>query len=93
MRVIGSTLRVIALIALASCSIVDHGPSVDGVSQQDATDIDRAVRVEKHAQKVERISRWPDGHITVETDAGDFEVRRSGKRWKFDEVIITGKRT
>lgn len=93
MRVVILTLSVIAAVVLASCSAVEQGPSIEGVSREEAADIDRAVRAEKHAQRVDSIDRWPDGGITVETDAGDFKARRVGKRWKFDEVIITGKRT
>jgi hypothetical protein len=92
MRVVVSTLSAIAAAGLASCSTVDHGPSIEGVSHEEAADIDRAVRAEKHAQRVDSIHQWPDGGIVVETNAGDFEARRVGKRWKFDEVIITGKR-
>jgi hypothetical protein len=93
MRVAISTLTVIAATVLTSCSTVEHDPSIEGVSHEEAADIDRAVRAEKHAQKVESIHRWPNGGIIVETDAGDFEARPVGKRWKFDEVIITGKKT
>ena len=93
MRAAIVTLSAIAATALVSCSTVEHGPSVEGVSREEAADIDRAVRAEKHAQKVESIHRWPNGGIIVETDTGDFEARRVGKQWKFDEVIITGKKT
>src|SRR5437763_17083687 len=85
-------LSAIAVAVLASCSTVQNGPSIEGVSHEEAADIERDVRAEKYAQKVESIHRWPNGGIIVETDAGDFEARRVGKRWKFDEVIITGKR-
>jgi hypothetical protein len=93
MRVAISMLSAIAATVVSSCSTVERGPSIEGVSHEEAADIDRAVRAEKHAQNVESIHRWPSGSVIVETDAGDFEARRVGKRWKFEEVIITGKKT
>ena len=93
MRFVMSTLSAIAAAVLSSCTTVAQGLSIEGVSREQAADIERAVLAEKHAQKVESIRRWPDGSIIVETDAGDFKAQRVGRLWRFDEVIITGKRT
>jgi predicted NAD/FAD-binding protein len=92
MRVLVSLSAIVAAI-LMSCSTVEHGPSIEGASRDEAADIERAVRSTKHAQQVDSIHRLPSGAIIVETDAGDFEAQRVGRRWRFNEVIITGKRT
>jgi hypothetical protein len=90
MRVRALPLNLLAATILASCVSPDD-PRVTGVSREEAAEISRAIRAQKHAQQIYRCARWPDGTIIIETDVGDYSARRARARWEFaEQVILSG---
>jgi hypothetical protein len=90
MRLAVLTLNLIAAAVLASCVSPDD-PRRTGVSRDQAADISRAVRAQKHAHQIYRCTRWPDGMIIIQTDVGDYSARRVGDKWEFIEMVILGR--
>jgi hypothetical protein len=89
MRLAFLTTNLIAAAVLAGCVSPDDA-RVTGVSREQAADISRAVRAEKHAHQIYRCTRWPDGVIIIQTDVGNYSVRRVGHKWEFAERVILG---
>jgi hypothetical protein len=87
MRLAVLTMNLIGAAVLASCISPDD-PRRTHVSPDQAADISRAVRAQKHAHQIYRCTRWPDGMIIVQTDVGDYSARRVGDKWEFTERII-----
>jgi hypothetical protein len=74
---------------LFGCGTLEDNAWTNGVSREEAISIGVAVRAQKHAHRISRYERNPDGSITVWTDVGDYAGRRVDGRWSFQEVVIT----
>jgi hypothetical protein len=86
-------VRSIALVAamwvmLGCGDTVEDSARRQGISREDARDIIRSLRAEKHPHAIYQFDRVPSGILLVHTDIGDFLVERSAGKWEFTELVF-----
>jgi len=79
---------IVAGLLLFGCGTVEERAPFYGVSREDALQISRILREEKHVQKIQQYYRQEDGAILVLTDQGMFKAYRDRGKWVVIEAII-----
>ena len=78
----------------AMCLVVGCGDAIERsarewkIPREDARDIIRSLRAEKHPHVIYRFSRTPTGIIYASTGVGDFLVEGTRGKWKFTELVF-----
>ena len=88
MSVVRTGAGLLCAALLSGCGTIENNAWTNGVSREDALDLSRAVRAQKHAHEIYSYLREADASVRVSTDVGTFDARRTGGRWVFSEVII-----
>jgi len=79
---------IVVALFLVGCGTVEERAPFYGVSREDALQISRILREEKHVQKIQQYYRQEDGSILVLTHQGTFKAYREHGKWVVVETVI-----
>ena len=79
---------IVAALLIVGCGTVEEAAPFYGVSREDAVQISRILREEKHVQKIQQYYGQEDGSILVSTNLGMFKAYRDRGKWVVIEAII-----
>ena len=79
---------ILAGLLLVGCGTVEERAPFYGVSREDALQISRILREEKHVHKIQQYYGEDDGSILALTDLGMFKAYRERGKWVVIEAII-----
>jgi hypothetical protein len=89
MSLVRATALFAALLVLLGCNdALESSAHKQGVSREDARDIIRQLRAEKHPHVIYAFSRVPSGILYVSTDVGDFLVEGGRPNWRFTDFFL-----